>query len=203
MASDNAEANAGTIDLTFPNILAVVEYLKAGGWKIAKSMAYQHRNDGKIRPQEDGLFHIKDVVKYAKTFLRRLDGAKMDALDTIQQEKLRGEVDKLQAQAEHWQIRTKALAGAYVDKEAFERELAKRAAIFRNDMETFCRSQAADIIAASGGDPAKAPDLIQYLLERTEEFFARYSEEKEFRVPLPPPDMDVEPGDEDDEGEDE
>ncbi len=172
-------------DPTLPNLLAVVEYLTARGWKIKKSAAYQHHNDGKIRPQKNGAYRVSDVEKYASTFLKRLDGAKMDALDTIQQEKAQAETDKLKAQAEHWQIRTQTLKGVYVEREAFERELAKRAAVFRNDLEGFCRSEAAGIINLVAGDSGKASDLIAYLQDRMEEFLGRYAEEREFKLPMP------------------
>jgi len=61
---------------TLPNLLAVVEYLAARGWKIKKTAAYQHRKEGKIRPQKNGSFRIGDVEKYATVFLKRLDGIK-------------------------------------------------------------------------------------------------------------------------------
>lgn len=170
---------------TLPNLLAVVEYLSARGWKVKKSAAYQHHKDGKIRPQKGGAFRIADVEKYATNFLKRLDGVKADLLDTIQQEKARAEADKLKAQAEHWQIKTAIARGLYVEKDAFERELARRAAVFRSDIEVFIRAQAVGIINLVAGDATRAPDLIVYMLNEAENWLDRYSGEKEFTVPAP------------------
>ena len=169
---------------TLPNLLAVVDYLTDKGRKIKKSAAYKHQKDGRIRPQKNGAYSIADVEKYAST-LKRLDGAKADLLDTIQQEKARAEVDKLKAQAEHWQIRTAIARGLYVEKDAFERELARRAAVFRADIENFIRAQAAGIINHVAGDATKAPDLIDYMLDQAEGWLDRYAGEKEFTVPPP------------------
>jgi len=178
MTTDDSDTAAK--ELTFPNILAVVEYLNTRGWKVGKSAAYLHwKKYSKIRPREDGLFHIKDVLKYANTHLQRVDS------DTIQQEKSRAEADKLKAQAEHWQIKTAIAKGLYVEKDAFERELARRAAVFRSDIEVFIRSQAVGIINLVSGDATKAPDLIEFMLDQAEGWLDRYSGEKEFTVPLP------------------
>lgn len=181
-------ADDGATEFTFPNILAVVEYLRAGGWKVAKSMAYQHRNEGRLRPREDGLFHTRDVVKYARSFLRKMDtGKTLSAeIDAIQQERARAETDKAIAQAEHWQIRTAISRGRYVEKELFERELARRASVFKNDIDGFVRAHVSGIIDLVAGDVAKTPDLIEFMLGHAEDWLDRYAEEREFKVPLPP-----------------
>ncbi len=148
-----------------------------------------------------GAFRIADVEKYATIFLKRLDGVKADLTDAIQQEKSRAEADKLKAQAEHWQIKTAVARGLYVEKDAFERELARRAAVFRSDIENFIRAQAVGIINLVAGDATKAPDLIEYMLAHAEDWLDRYAGEKEFTVPLPAAtamDTESEEGEEDD-----
>ncbi|HBJ74410.1 MAG TPA: hypothetical protein DDY86_02545 [Syntrophaceae bacterium] len=191
---------------TFPNILAVVDYLRAYGWKVGKSIAYQHRNDGKIKPREDGIFYQKDVDKYARTFLRRHDtGMTISAeYESVQQEKSRAEADKLKAQAEHWQIKTAIARGLYVEKDQFERELARRAAVFKADIENFIRAQAVGIISLVSGDGTKAPDLIEHMLDQAESWLNRYSSTEEFTVPLPQPTTmsDDDEGIEDDDDDD-
>jgi hypothetical protein len=172
---------------TLPNLLAVVTYLDTHGWKIKKSAAYKHQKEGKIRPQKNGAFRIVDIEKYAAAFLKRTDSGKKqsDILESMQEERMRAEVDKIKAQARHWDLREKIAAGKYVDKDTFERELTRRAAVFKNDIESFIRSQAGEIITQTAGDPERAPDLIEYLLDRTADWLDRYSGDKEFTVPLP------------------
>lgn len=187
---------------TLPNLLAVVDYLTGRGWKIRKSAAYKHRHEGKIRPQMNGTYKIPDVEKYAQTFLKRLDGGGRDPRDDFQSEKQAAETEKIKAQARHWSMKASILEGRYVEKGLFERELARRAAVFKNDIENFCRSQAAGIISLVAGDAAKTPDLIEHMLGQAENWLGRYAEEKEFRLPEPQPAVEaddvVDDGDDDD-----
>lgn len=184
---------------SLPNIPAVVAHLGARGWKIGKDTVYKHRREGKLRSQPDGSFTFNDVERYAASFLKRKDGSEATKFDGLQQEKLTAEVDKMKAQARHWHVRAETLSGAYVPKELFERELARRASIFRNDLETFARAEASKIIALIGGDPGKIPDVIEFLLCRFGDHLARYAEERVFSVPLPAPeaarDIDMEEDD--------
>jgi hypothetical protein len=187
------------------NILAVCDHLTRLGWKIKKSAAYKAQHEGKIRPQADGSFLVADAERFAETFLRRLDGGQKaaDRLESLQQEKLVAEVDKTKAQARHWAMRAETLSGAYVPRELFERELARRAAIFRNDLETFASAEAGGIVSLAAGDVGKIPDVIEHILGRVEAFLARYSEDRKFEVPLPPPDVEEEDIEEEDKEEEE
>lgn len=202
--TENAEQEEQAAVATFPNVLAAVEYLKTGGWKIAKSMAYQHRNEGKLRPREDGLFHLKDVLKYARTFLRRYETGKTAwaDLDTVQQEKSRAEADKLRSQAGMAALKLKIAEQQYVEKSYFDQELAKRAVFLKNDLLTFCRSSAPEIIALVGGDAEKTPDLIEHMLDAMEDCLDRYAADREFSLPAPAVPSD-EPTIEEDEEEEE
>ncbi len=168
----------------FPNALAVIDYLDASGWRAGKSTVYLHVKQGRLKPDPDGHFGVRAVLKYAKGHLKRKDGAAVTQdQDQYQQDKARAETRKLQAQAEHWEIKTKVAAGRYVERSALEHELAMRASIFKNDIESFFRSRAGEIINLVDGIPERAPDLVQYLLEQTEEWMNRYASDREYHVP--------------------
>ena len=168
-----------------PNVLAVADYLTTQGWKAGKSTIYKHQKEGKLRPQPDGAFRIVDAEKYASTFLKRLDGGQTGKLDQLQKDKLIAETRKAIAQAEHWEMKMKTMNGALVPKDYFDNELAKRAIIFRNDLENYCRTEAAGIITLADGNTEKLPDVVEYMLDRTNIFLGRYAEEKNFTIPLP------------------
>ena len=167
------------------NILAVAEYLNAQGWKAGKSTLYKHQKEGKLRQKSDGTFRQADVEKYASAYLKRRDGSDTGKLDQLQQERVVAETRKAMAQAEHWEIKTRAFSGDYVPKEFFELELAKRAAVIRNDLESFARSESAGIIHLVNGEDGKVSDLVDHLLDRIGDFLEHYAEEKEFKVPPP------------------
>lgn len=201
---------AGGSGPTLKNIPAVVDHLTALGWKIKKSAAYKARKEGKIRQQPDGSYLVAAAERYAETFLRRIDGGPSadNPAESLQQEKQAAETAKIKAQARHWEMKASILEGRYVLTGLFERELARRAAVFKNDLENFCRAQAAGIINMVAGDAAKTPDLIEYMLGQAENWLGRYAEEKEFRVPAPPESLSsagddaVDDGSEDDDEDD-
>jgi hypothetical protein len=193
-------------NMTFQNLLGVLGYLRDRGYKASKSSLYLHAGHGKIHPRKDELFHVRDVEKYAKIFLKRRGGGPQRSrggIDSLQKERLAADTMKLSAQALHWQTKTRVLTGAFVPRELFEMELAKRATVLKNDLESFARSQAPGIISMAEGVPEKAPDLIQWLLDSIEDFLARYGEEREFRVPAMPALLETTDDPEDLEAEDE
>jgi len=169
------------------NLLEVVEFLKAAGWKVSKSAVYRHRDQGKIGPQVDGTFLISEVERYARDWLKMADGSggrnKSRIEPVAQREKKQAEARKIAAQAEHWEIKTKILRGEYVERVAFERALARRAAVFKSDIENFIRNNSGEMIALAAGDATRAPDLIEFWLDKSEEWLTRYSENQEFELP--------------------
>lgn len=168
------------------NILSVVDYLKGlDRYKIAQPTVYRHRDQGKIRPQPDGSFLLRDVDRYASTFLKLKDGtggltARPPA---VADDKAAAEARKVSAQAEHWEIKTKILKGEYIERSAFEAALARRAAVFKSDIENFIRSNSAEMIKLVAGDDLKAPDLIEFWLEASERFLGRYSDDARHELP--------------------
>lgn len=176
-------------NVTFPNLLNVTNYLNEKGWRIKKSAVYLHFHKGKIRPREDGFFYIKDVEKYAKTFLKRIEtGQKMNVtLEKMQEKRLAAEIKKLEAQEKYLAIKVKAAEGFFIERDAFERELAQRAARFKNDIELFIRSEAEKIIGLAEGKAAKVPDVIEYMLDQLADWPNRYADEGDFVVPVPVP----------------
>ncbi len=172
------------------NALAVANYLNLQGWRAGKSTVYKHLKEGKLRPHSDGSFLLSDVEKYAIAFLVRKNGSVSAKLDQLQKDRLDAAKRKEIAQARHWEIKTNILEGEFVPKDFFERELAKRAAVFKSDLENFARSESAGIINLVAGDAGKGPDLIEYMLARIGRFLERYAEEKEFAVPSQSPLLD-------------
>jgi hypothetical protein len=189
---------------TLSNILAVVDHLAAQGWKVKKSTVYNHRKEGKIRPQQDGSFRVADVERYAEAYLRRKDGGESGKLDKLQERKLNAEISKTEAQAEHWVNRAREGSKAFIPAEHHERDLARRASVFRTDLETFARSEAGEIVSLIGGDAGKIPELVTWLLGRIDGFLANYAEEREFTAPLLPADTETDEKtmEEDEDGED-
>ena len=170
---------------SFTNVKCVIEYLQSQNYKIKRSSVYEHAKHGKLKPKKDGIFYLSDVERYAKLFLKLKDNTLpgMVSRETTQKRRVEAETRKMEAQALHWETKTKIESGSYVEKTAFEHALSQRAMLFKNDIDTFCRSKAADIINLTGGDKDKIPDLIEYLLDQTAKWLNTYSADQEFIIP--------------------
>lgn len=189
------------IDKNFPNIFAVLKYLKDSGYKIGKSTLYNQK--GMINREKDGTYSISAVEKYISLVgLERLDGNGKYSLDKIQEEKARVELEIAKEKRDNLQHKNKVAFGMYVPREAFERELVKRFIVFKSDLNNFALSAAERIIATTCGEPAKAPALIEYMQDAFADFLDRYAADREFKVPDPTAESILQdPDDDDDMGE--
>jgi len=155
-------------DLSFPNIKAVMAHLKSTGWKVSQASVYQHANDGKIRPGKDGLYHAKDVKRYARAFLKLIDPGKPVNIDleNYQEGRTNAEVGKMEAQGQLWKLKTLIESGAYIPRSDYESRLVDRAIIFKSDIENFCQGKAGDIVQICRGNDRRIPELMEYLTDR-------------------------------------
>jgi hypothetical protein len=170
-------------------VLDVVGYLQEKGYKCGKSAVYNHVRRG-LLVKRNGEYTPRDIDRYAALYLARTSGGEDVPSDTgeleqLQREKLAADALKAKAQAEHWELKTRVETGKYIDRDLFYGEMAARAAILKNDLETMIRSGAGAMVQACGGDPVKVPDVIAFWLARLETTLGRYSEEKTWTVPGP------------------
>lgn len=167
------------------NLLEVVKYLRGLGWKISKTAIYRHRDQGKIGPQADGSFLIKDVMKYAGTYLQLQDGTgkrvKVQSMEL--REKQAAEIRKTIADAILRETKLKILLGEYAPRASHERKMAMRAARLKSDGENYFRNNASEAIRIADGNMTKLPDMIDWLLQLWENLLHRYSEDVEFDLP--------------------
>jgi hypothetical protein len=174
--SDHSDSDAagGESNLSFPNIAKVRSYLHSNGWKVSQSAIYKHAGMNLIRPDKDGRFQLDQVLAYAEQNLKRRDGS-TTADDEDQKRKRQADIRKAEAQAKHWELKTKIDAGLYVPRDLFEKELGARALIFKADLHTLARTRSMEIIDFVAGNPDLAPDLIQFLIDRFDSLLDRYS----------------------------
>jgi len=160
----------------YPDIQSVVDFLKKSGYRVARSSIYRHFNEGKIRRGPDGSFAQKEVLKYAKNFLKTIGGERFSSSKTanLQAEKLRAEVSKLQSQARIAEIRASVISGEYVPRADFENALAVRASYLKNDLNNFWYHHAPELCKIIAGDIDRVPDLITFGLEAVSDWLNRY-----------------------------
>jgi len=193
---ENRSQRAKPQATNLPNLKAVIAFLQANGWQAPKSTVYLHRQKGKLSAKKNGTFDPQRVLAYAAANLSRADGptetdgenGDIDEIETLQRQKLIADAKKAAAQADHWDLKTKIQTGEYIPRAEFERALAARAVVLKNDLQTFFRSLGAEIIQIVDGDAAKTPDLIDFCLEKLEVFLGRYAERgREFTAEIDRP----------------
>jgi hypothetical protein len=176
---DEAEATSRI----FLNTLQVVEYLKSEGWKLSKSAAYAHVKEGMLRCRDDGHFHERDVLKYARTFLKMKDGSTVSReLESLSREKSQVELRRMNAEAKIKEHKLEILAGNLVPRSRFELALTERLILFRQHLMYFGDWCAPEIIRLVSGDMAKVSDLIRFMRDKFEDFLHVYSRKKEFMI---------------------
>jgi len=163
------------------NLLAIVKYLQEKGYKIRKSAIYNHKAAGKIRPNKEGKYLLKDVEKYAQTYLE--SGAKAPPRDNLQEQKLQEEIRKARGQADHWEKRNRDI-DAEVDARV-GRKCAEKFILFKTTMLNFFRSDTPRLCAIFAGDPTHIPEALTHLIEGLESALAPLAEAAEFVVTIP------------------
>jgi len=174
LLDDFEDAQGESICETFSGVPNVHKYLTGAGWKISRAQVYNHQKLGYLMPDKKGRYRMDKVDLYAEKYLHRLDGVDDTGKSSADPKRL-ADIRKSEAQADHWELRTKVDAGLYVPRDLFERELAARAVVIKSDMLNFCMSKASEIVAKCKGDSTTAPELIDYLVKHVEKFLDRYA----------------------------
>lgn len=170
--AENPDAQA------FKNLLEVLEYLQAEGWKISKSALYEKAFA--IKKQPNGSYLKKDIDDFAGKFLRKLDGSDTEDIDISK--KIEAEIRKLTAEAEKKELEVSRLKGELVDRFEVEHQLADRAAFLIDSLKNFFHSQTPKIIEMANGDSACVPDVIQFISAELDTLFDHYSKPLTFSV---------------------
>ena len=168
--------------VTFDSLLKVLAYLKADGWKVSKSTLYNHRRQGRIKPDSDGHYPLKSVLRYANAHLPRQTTLKRLADEELQRRKAEAELEKIEEQTRLARLRRQVEEGKYILRSDFELELAARAAVFYAGLMQMAQQKAGKWIQLVEGNTKRIPDLIQAIKLSIEELLNEYATTREFHV---------------------
>jgi len=173
-----------TKPLTVRNALKATEYLQKAGYSIGKSTVYNHVKAGLVKPNANGSYDTEALDKYAQANLKRLDGTPTTPADVrlsqLQHDKLEATTQIAIEQARLLRNRNRDFEAEWESIKGTE--LAARAALFRNDLETLVRSKCLDIISLVNGNSSRAPELISFLLASFDAIILRYVQTEEFEI---------------------
>jgi hypothetical protein len=162
---------------SFTTMRQVRDHLEGLGFQgCSVPQLYKHTQEGRLKrpPLPEA-----ELMSFALTWLRQKpQGSAGD-------EKTAAEARRLQAQAELAETRSAMLRGQLVERGDFERALAARAILFRQDLTNFAHAEAAELTRLAGGSELKIPDVVAALLDKFEIFLSRYAADAEFAIPRP------------------
>ncbi len=168
----------------FSDIPAVLEYLQNSGWKVSRTSLYRDHGNGKLRPRDDGGFHIKDVDRYAKTWLKQKSTGKRvrEATDELQRRKLELEQENLLLDNQKKKLALDKELGKLIPREQLEIELAAWTGIVEAGLKHWIQSNAAGWIRMMVGDVKKVGELINAMNADLDELINNYSGDREYEV---------------------
>lgn len=109
---------------TFKNLSAVYSYLAEQGYKIANRTIYQHKDEGKLKSGEDGVYLKKNVDEYAEKYLELLENG--SGSGSLVDQKNEAEIKLKQLRAEREQILIDEAMGRLIPRLDVGREFAAR-----------------------------------------------------------------------------
>lgn len=165
----------------FKNTLAVLEYLKAEGYKIGRDKIYSDAKKGLLRVQDDKSVLGADVTLYASACLPKLVDSGGDASEA-QALKARKEAELLDLKIEKTQFELDKERGKYLKKKDFAMEMAARAVVLDSGIRHHFRVNVSEYIAIAGGDPLKANQVLDRLNEDLDAAMTEFATTSTFQV---------------------
>lgn len=161
-------------EVTFKTVAEAYRYALDNGYRRTRQTMDNHIAAGYLMRQTDG-----GITKPAlDAYLAMQAGAGDGVLSPAQELEIRDQAaktKKTEAQAEVWDIRARKDRGELIERAEIESLLAQRAQFLRQDLESFFRVLAPDIIALVNGDEGRVFDLTEFGLDKLEEYLDRYS----------------------------
>lgn len=162
----------------FPTLADVLDYLKDAGWRVTRTSLYRHQGEGKIRPGDDGKYQVKDVDRYAKTWLKRKETGRRvkDALDNLQTQKLEKENKRLDLENEIKEMERDKKRGLLISRDLIELELAGRAGVLEAGLRHWIQSKCFTWVRMVNGDSGRVGELTSLMLSELDEHLNSYAE---------------------------
>jgi hypothetical protein len=166
----------------FSNLLEIIEYLDAEGWKISKSSVYNHAKEGKIRPDIGKNYSMKAVINYAKTHLTTKSTRQKTRSEELQRDKTLAEIERIKEATLVDKIKRLRSEGELIEKNQVYLELAGRAAVLETDLKGMIQMRAGEFVDIVDGDEKKTGNLVRELTAEVDRVLNDFATTKEFQV---------------------
>jgi hypothetical protein len=168
------------------NIAEVLAYLQESDWKVTKTSLYRHHKEGKVAPRADGAYSLKDVEKYARTWLKQQSTGKkvQEKIEDLQRRKLEADLKNADLSYDRSKFAHEIALGKYLPKEQVILELTGRAAgLIAGSMHTI-QSHAAEWIRLVHGDMKYVSDLINNMNDAWAEHYNDFARSPDYQIEI-------------------
>ncbi|MCB2187671.1 MAG: helix-turn-helix domain-containing protein [Deltaproteobacteria bacterium] len=174
---------AKTQGRVFKGLQAVRRHLIELGYQLAKNTVYDHARTGKLKPRKDGLFHEDDVLRYAQKFVKKAETKATPEGEAEDRSLVELTLRAKEAAARMNELKLQKAQGELVERDWFEREVAKRTAVFKETFLAFCREAVGPVIQTAGGEPERAPEVQACLVELAHQAMDRLARSPQVEIP--------------------
>lgn len=166
----------------FKNLHEVSGWLDEQGWKVARATLYKHAKDGRLRPNENGVFLEKQVEKYAIQWLRKKTDAEKVKAEKLAEEERKEKIRYQTVLRKKEEMKYSILGGKYILRDQLYLELASRAAVLDTGIKAVVQVRAEEWVAACGGDQSRIAEFIRSVLSDMEDLVNSFSTTRQFQV---------------------
>jgi len=162
----------------------VLRFLIASGWSVRRQTFYNHCNDGKLRVNRFGIYSRGMVKKYAEKWLvhSSTNQTVEETEQSLATQKTVEEIKRISTSQEHERFKLDVLKEKYILRSDVEVEFAARAVVLDSGLEYLFQANLAEMIAMVGGDQHRAPQLLDFLLEKKNQQMNEYANMGDFMV---------------------
>lgn len=177
----------GDDDRPLTDIAAVLKYLQAGDWRVTKTSLYRHRKEGKIAPRRDGGFAVRDIEKYARTWLKQKSTGKKlaEKSEEMQSRKLSLEISVKEEELKRIRFANERERGLYIPRSQVDLEQAALVGILDAALRNWVQAELAEWVRLVGGDVRRIGELNAHVLRGLDRHLNSLSRDREYDVVIP------------------
>lgn len=171
----------------FSDMMDVVEFLNAEGYKVSKSKLYRDRDAGLIRMESDGTVIRSEAIAYVtRAGLEKMADRAAGMIDKMHKRKTEAEIDRLEAQAQKVKFELEKERGKYLLKTDVKTEFALKLGAVESVFRSLLRTKATDYISVVGGKPEKAGIFLDLIFADLDDVLNQMCALEELGIDLAP-----------------
>ena len=169
----------------FANVKEALEFLKAQGYKIAKSKMYADAQRGILAVQEDRSVLESDVLAYVvRAGLEKTPDKNPKVDDRIFADKASAELDLLRAREAKLRFEHEREMGLFLPKADVRAELAMKLGAIEAGVKNLIAVNLVEWIESVGGDPKLSEDLQATIFEEIDTLMNEFCNFDELQIVL-------------------